>query len=463
MKEFLIYTAQVALLVSLCYLIYRLVFARDAMHRLKRTLLLSMFALSFALPLLRITTHRSVVVERAPVPVESAQQMAEPIVTDAGAELIAHRLSELGMENWMFLIALLYVAGVVAVVLFRSIGVVRVQRLLKSSMARYSHNGIPIFVLPGKISPFSFGRSIVISKNDYQAGGQMIIRHEEAHVKAYHYLDLIVVNMALAMQWFNPFMWLMKSELLLAHEYWADRAVLKSGVDAKQYQYLLISKVALANGFIPEANRLCSGSLAKRIRIMKRKTSKLASLKLVLMLPLIGLALAAFAETKYDFVYSDKNQSDQDKERVKSEKEGQASPVVRGAGVTIVGIGDYSPKGSSKPTHKGMDIVPTNNDTVYAPFDGVVKSAMYDKTGYGNVLKLDHSDARSTLYAHLKTFLVSETQKVKAGTPIAIMGSTGKSTGTHLHFEYFVNGEPARQDSYSFALKSQAKAKKGER
>lgn len=85
--------------------------------------------------------------------------------------------------------------------------------------------------------------------------------------------------------------------------------------------------------------------------------------------------------------------------------------------------------------HKGMDIGIKSNDTIYAAFDGKVRLTNYEAKGYGNYIILRHPNKLETVYGHLNKFLVKPDQTVKAGDPIALGGSTGRSTGPHLHFE----------------------------
>ncbi|MBD5231838.1 MAG: peptidoglycan DD-metalloendopeptidase family protein [Bacteroidales bacterium] len=85
--------------------------------------------------------------------------------------------------------------------------------------------------------------------------------------------------------------------------------------------------------------------------------------------------------------------------------------------------------------HKGVDIGIKNNDTIYAAFDGKVRLTNYEAKGYGNYVILRHTNGLETVYGHLNKFLVKPDQVVRAGDPIALGGSTGRSTGPHLHWE----------------------------
>jgi murein DD-endopeptidase MepM/ murein hydrolase activator NlpD len=98
-------------------------------------------------------------------------------------------------------------------------------------------------------------------------------------------------------------------------------------------------------------------------------------------------------------------------------------------------------------SHKGIDIARPSNKTIKAADNGKVVSAGYDG-GYGNKIVIDHQNGLSTVYAHLASISVSVGQTVSQGSAIGIMGTTGNSTGIHLHFEVYKNG--ALQDAMSY-------------
>lgn len=91
--------------------------------------------------------------------------------------------------------------------------------------------------------------------------------------------------------------------------------------------------------------------------------------------------------------------------------------------------------------HEGLDIAASMGDPIYAALDGIVSCSGWE-TGYGNVIKLQHVNGLITIYGHCSKLEVSVGQKVKKGDKIGLVGSTGNSTGPHLHFEVRVNGVP---------------------
>ena len=98
-------------------------------------------------------------------------------------------------------------------------------------------------------------------------------------------------------------------------------------------------------------------------------------------------------------------------------------------------------------SHKGIDIARPSNRTIKAADNGKVVSAGWDG-GYGNKIVIDHQNGLRTVYAHLETIGVSVGQTVSQGSAIGVMGSTGNSTGVHLHFEVYKNGSLQNPSSY---------------
>ena len=85
--------------------------------------------------------------------------------------------------------------------------------------------------------------------------------------------------------------------------------------------------------------------------------------------------------------------------------------------------------------HKGLDIKVYIGDTIRAAFSGKVRIKKYERAGYGKYLVIRHNNGLETIYGHMSDWLVEENQVVKAGQPIGLGGNTGRSTGSHLHFE----------------------------
>lgn len=122
--------------------------------------------------------------------------------------------------------------------------------------------------------------------------------------------------------------------------------------------------------------------------------------------------------------------------------------------------------------HKGVDLALRSNDTVYAAFDGKVRITNYEAKGYGNYVVMRHPNKLETVYGHLNKILVKQDQMVKAGDPIGLGGSTGRSTGPHLHFEtrymgyainpsaiFDFNNNTTHADTYTFTKQTYQNAR----
>ena len=105
----------------------------------------------------------------------------------------------------------------------------------------------------------------------------------------------------------------------------------------------------------------------------------------------------------------------------------------------ITDVYGYRPR--RRRVHHGLDIDVERGDTIYAAFDGKVRIASYQRRGYGHYIVVRHDNGIETLYAHLSKKLVDENQNVKAGEPIGLGGNSGRSSGSHLHFETLLMGK----------------------
>ncbi len=146
-------------------------------------------------------------------------------------------------------------------------------------------------------------------------------------------------------------------------------------------------------------------------------------------------------------------------DQLKSAAEDQKEKIDRMPAVLPININDYTlssgyglrrdPVTGSSAFHAGLDIAAKPGTHIYATADGVVREAER-KGGYGNCIDIDHGFNYLTRYGHLDKILVHQGQKVKRGELIGLVGSTGKSTGPHLHYEVRFKDEPQNPINYFF-------------
>ncbi len=292
MTDFLLYDLKVAVLIIVFYMFYRLMLSRETFHRVNRIVLLLTAVASFVLPLCVITMHETVTLQGSPAVEVGDVQMQ--VVTEET------------VPQWQILLPILYIIGVVAVAAHTLWSVFKVVSLIKHCEQHQLSDGITLCVTGNaEVAPFSWMRYIVMNRSDYEAQDAAILAHERGHIRLYHSYDVLLVDILTALQWFNPAMWMLRQDLRAIHEYEADGVVLSQGINARQYQYLLITKAVSIGGY-SIANGISHSTLKKRIHMMLHKETKRSHLlKLLALLPVIGTALALNARTVTDVVYDD--------------------------------------------------------------------------------------------------------------------------------------------------------------
>ncbi len=237
MTPFLLYIGRSSLYLALFYAFFLLVMRRTTFFRLNRILLLAGTVVCFLLPLLRLRT------------VEVPLLMLGPL-TEVASE------SDMGPSaaSPFPYLEVLYWAGLLAVLGWTAVAMVRMYRTIRKGTVQRLEDGTKLVLLEGDIPSFSWGRTIVMSRKDAEAN-PVILQHEKAHIQKKHTLDILLFTVVTLVHWFNPLVWITLSELKLLHEYEADDTVLDKGIDATQYQLLLVRKAVgdkrftLANGF----------------------------------------------------------------------------------------------------------------------------------------------------------------------------------------------------------------------
>ena len=303
MSSFLFYILKSTIGISLLYGGFRFFMRKETFFALNRAILLAIVLVSTIIPLVSLPPlFQSIVIESR----NSAVQQLEinPIVSsdfaqpeNATTETIStpYPLAR-SHFSWATLIQYLYWAGILITFLILIHGIGSVLVLFKNATTKRIH-GYKVVIVDHEVSPFSFAKIIVISRADYENHRQSILTHEQAHIQLNHFFDLALLEAVKIFHWFNPFIYLLIKDMKEIHEFQADENTLNSGIDAKQYQFLIIQKsvgpqrFALANSF-----NHCQ--IKKRITMMnKSKTSKAGSWKVATFLPLLALLLMAFSKT----------------------------------------------------------------------------------------------------------------------------------------------------------------------
>ena len=301
--EFLIYEGKVAAALLVFYLFYRFLLKKETFHRFNRVVLVGTAVLSFLLPLCIITIHK---------PVEMDLQVTGEAV--ALPELSAVEMASVAEPSapwWQTALMILFWAGVAFVLVRVFISILCIARIVRKGECVREEDGCKIIVTDRDLDPFSWMRYIVLSRKDWEGDHASILAHEKAHIGYGHSIELLLVDVLSALQCFNPAIWMLRTDLQELHEYEADDAVLRSGANLRDYQYLLIRKAVSKSGY-SVANSFNHSILKNRITMMSKSKSSLArGLRALYLLPLICLGLGLQARTVY--VPKDKDSNIQEK------------------------------------------------------------------------------------------------------------------------------------------------------
>ena len=288
MGTLLIYILKSAVCLAIFYLFYKLLMSRETFHRFNRFSLLGLMIICSIIPFAKISMERPV--ETVQVEISMDESLMMPVITDTDPATPTGDTST--MEYIILFATAIYLLGIVffaAKEIFQFRKVFNITRRGKEEdINLYIKNNtgkIKLIVTDENISPFSWMNRIVISRTDLKENGKEILCHEMAHISNHHSIDLILADICILLQWFNPASWLIKSELQNVHEFEADETVIRNGIDARNYQLLLIKK-AVGSRLYSIANSFNHSKLKKRITMM---------MKNLYVLPLAAVAVAAFA------------------------------------------------------------------------------------------------------------------------------------------------------------------------
>jgi TonB family protein len=196
--------------------------------------------------------------------------------------------------KYMNILLIIYITGSLLVfvrLIYQAVFLHAVARLSKKT----NHKGFTIISMSADLVPFSYFNRIFIPASRIDEGSfDSIIAHEKSHLSQGHYIDLFIIEIISIFHWFNPVIWFYEKSIKEIHEYLADEAVLSTGKNPGRYQALLVNQ-AIGGPVFLLTNQFNQSLIKKRIMMMKKmKTSRMAKLKALLIVPLIALLLLAF-------------------------------------------------------------------------------------------------------------------------------------------------------------------------
>ena len=289
METFYMYVLQVNVGLLVFYLLYRGLLARDTFLGMRRLYWWAAWVLAFLYPLVELGVWGRTETPLQVVMADYAEAMTVVVAAVAPEEAATW--------SWQDGVALLWAAGASALLLRMLVQLAVVCRLAGRGK-RMEWHGVRVLAVEGDNVPFSFFRWIFVQPGNHSEGElEEILAHEQAHVRQWHSLDVVVSELLCCLFWFNPAVWLAKRCVRQNLEFLADRAVVHSGFDRKNYQYHLL-RLSYGVNIGQIVNNFNVSPLKKRIMMMNKKKSRHAgALKYALLLPVAGLlVLSANAE-----------------------------------------------------------------------------------------------------------------------------------------------------------------------
>jgi len=290
MPVIFLYLFKLSLSLVIVYLFYRFVLQRLTFYNWNRFYLFAYTVLSFFIPFINITP----VLERNEMVNNKALQFIPSITTlgSTNSEMPLQADSAVSFSLWDWAL-LLFGAGVL-VMLARMLMQLFSFRKIVNKATLISNDSVKLYQVNQSIIPFSFGNSIFINKQQHNEQElEEIIRHEFVHIRQKHTIDIVWSELLCILNWYNPFVWLIRKSIRQNLEFIADHKVLQSGIDKKQYQYLLLK--VTGNNHFSIASQFNFSSLKKRIAMMnKMKSANAQLIKFLFMLPLVAILLVAF-------------------------------------------------------------------------------------------------------------------------------------------------------------------------
>jgi len=278
-------------LIAIC-VFYQLVLRRLTFYNWNRWYLLGYSILSFGMALIDITPllqQHALTQNRVLTYIPSMQNLTAQIA--GPAEVTGASAWTLGTKwDWMLILLL---TGICLLIVRFILSLLSIRRIRRRATL-VSEGDMQLYLIDQPIAPFSFGNGIYINKQLHSESElQDIIRHEFVHVRQQHTIDIIMGELLCILNWYNPCAWLLGRAIRQNLEFIADRQVIQSGIDRKQYQYLLLKVMGNKNFSI--ANNFNFSSLKKRIAMMnKMRSARRHLIRFFFLLPLLTVLLLAF-------------------------------------------------------------------------------------------------------------------------------------------------------------------------
>ena len=299
MSYFLIYLIKSTVYLGLFYAFFLIAMRGTTFFRLNRWMLLLGSVVCMLLPCYTLTVEE---VEGMQLPMQVLDEMLvlrtpEEALTDSTMELPVQEAKTAVSTPILPMVLLgIYLLGMLIYLTMVIRSFKEVWKLIATHPKQWK-DGCWLVILPDKTPSFSWSNYIIISEEDYRNYPQVLV-HERMHYLCRHSYDILFMTFVHAIHWFNPMVWLIRTELKQLHEFEADQGVINQGVDATQYQLLLVKK-AVGPKLYTIANGFNHTKLKKRITMMiQEKSNGWERLKWLIAVPVVAGAMLLFTEVE---------------------------------------------------------------------------------------------------------------------------------------------------------------------
>ena len=477
MKEFLL---EAAICLSVMLLLYRFLLSKTSMHQLKRFYLLACLVVPLLIPLTSIdivygTTSPEVTAARDFMAnSESPDFYYEELLPNTEAALPATTSEPLTKAEapaefdwnlvWIGLYALISIV-LLARLLWNVKGIAGISR----QAARVKAADHSVILLSPGASPFSFFKRVFIAEDDFenQRIRKPILKHELTHVREWHSLDLVLVELLRAVFWFNPLYWVLSQLIRANHEYIADANATESTEDKLNYQRLLLYISTRPKVNLSLVSPSDFSFIKKRLLMMKTHTCRKAAYSRLLFLApvLLGSFFALAMNLKPEPLPLPLAQDTIPAQTQHNIKLPEHIPMGYPVDSVTNDYVSYTPFGLTGALYAdtamapqvrenlGIDLSSKPGRGVIATAEGEVVKAETGDAHYGNYIRLKHGDEFETIYASLSKIFVAEGDQIALGQRIGTMGTSMNEPDRpalwhRVHYEVLKNGKHENPAKY---------------
>ena len=424
------YLLKVSICLLVLYIPYLILFRKNTFFGANRLYLLLTLIFSFVIPTLEIsqsTAVYSIVAESTP-----GTSLSHYYDDFNSIEAVYHEV------NYPLILSWVYLAGVLVFTIRLGFSVVSILKIKRGAdiekIDRFS------ILRVDSTEPFSFFNLIFLPKTEINP---LIIQHEKIHIKQFHWMDVVLVEVAAILLWFNPVMIPFKRSLKLQHEYLADEQTIKGDIQPEDYLECMLKEIHRTHFDGPISNFYYQSIKNRITMITKKRTPIPLSGLYMILIPVICILSFAFSKRPLDTSIN---------------MEGST-------GITEISIPEIAPVDLSKTKvtsgygmrmhpilkvvrlHTGIDFESPEGENVKSTDDGIVVENTFDEYR-GQFILIKHGDTFSTSYSHLQSATVKVGDNVRKGQTIGYVGNTGLSKGVHLHYEVLKNGKAVDPKDY---------------